>query len=197
MIAAALPVLASGLSAIGGASTLSLISAGVTAASGVIGGIYQMKVADNERKMHEARARDAQIVAMQEARDQDVRAKMEQGVLAAGQAASGLNVGSSSFALRRRAFSRAASVDRDRIIDAGNQRAQGELQLAENAKARGTAAKFSIATSLIGGALDAAGGIQQSQALVNDRAARRILGPDQFTDGAALSLGSASTGVLY
>jgi hypothetical protein len=117
------------------AATFAKISTGIKIASAVAGlassvqmSKYQSRVAENNATIAENNALDASQQAQEEAEQRGRFAQVEMGELLANQAASGLNLGSGSYALSRKSQAQLAARDTSLIIQQGADRAENFRQ---------------------------------------------------------------------
>ena len=152
------------------AGTLSTITTGLQIAGTVAGlasatamSSYQAKVAENNSIIALENAGKAATAAQEESQQRGLAAQFEMGDLLANQSASGLNLGSGSYALVRKSQAELAARDTRIIMDEGNQRVENFKQQSADFRSDGAQARsakryafleagLGIGTSLVSGA---------------------------------------------
>lgn len=137
------------------APLLSLASGAIGAVGAVSSGIYQNQVAKNNAQVARWAADAEKQKGETEAFEADRKAAAEMGEQKAMQAASGLNIDSSSFSSVRDSSQKIASTNRQRIATNTSARVWGLNQEAQNMEAQGKAAQtagfLEGAGSMLGG----------------------------------------------
>ena len=163
------------LAGAGGLSTA--LQVGAVALS-TVGGIQQSKfqsqVALNNAAIAEDNARRSVFEAQVEAQETDFAARDELGQLLSQQGASGLSLGSGSFALRRKGLEELAAKDRGFIRTQGEVQATRFRQQASDQRSASAQAKAAGRNALISGAFDIGTSLVSGATRVNTKKARSI-----------------------
>lgn len=155
---------------------LPIISAVVTAASTVMGAMYQGQVAKNNAIIAENNAGRAIQEASVAAQEGDQAAAADIGQMISQAGASGLTLNTGSQGLKRKSASELAARDRGYTVYKGATEAAGYRQQAEDFRSEASAAKSSAIFGLIGGGLDIGTSLVNRKTTVNNNTARRITG---------------------
>lgn len=165
MTAAALPVISAVVTAAG---------VGYSAYSANQAANYQAAVAKQNAKVAENNAIHAVNEAAVNARDKDQENKAIIGQLLADQAASGLNLGSGSFALQRKSAEELSARDRQRTIYAGAVTANRYRQQGADFEAQAKLSKMEARNAAISGVLGVGGSLLSSAGKIQAQKAARI-----------------------
>ena len=165
------------LTSIGGLSTALQVGATVVGTMGAVQqSNFQSQVALNNAAIAEDNARRSVFEAQVEAQETDFAARDELGQLLAGQGASGLSLGSGSFALRRKGQEELAAKDRGFIRTQGEVQATRFRQQASDQRSESAMAKAAGRNALISGAFDVGTSLLSGAARFNTKKARSIVG---------------------
>lgn len=129
-----------------------LISGGM----GLVEGLYQAQVAENNAKVARWQAANAEQMGEMEQQDQDNKARGFMGELVASQGASGLSLGGRSAIQTRSSAAKLAREDALRIRYNASREAYNYKVDAMNFEAQAGASKMGAAASLVGGFVNAA-----------------------------------------
>ena len=164
------------LAAFGGLSTALQVGATVVGTMGAIQqSNYQSQVALNNQAIAEENARRVIFESQIEAQETDIEARGELGQLLAQQGASGLSLGSGSFALRRKGLEELAAKDRGFIRSQGEVRATRHRQQASDFAGESAMAKASGRGALVSGAFDIGTSLVSGASRVNVAKARSLV----------------------
>jgi hypothetical protein len=162
-------------------STLSLVSAGVTAVGTIYGAMansqaanYQAKIAERNADLAEYNAQQATNEAAVASRDSDMEAKAVLAQLLADQAGSGFHLDSTSFGLQRKGAEELAARDRARTTYAGASQANRYRQQGADFKAQAGLARMQGRQAMVGGILNTGGSLLSSAGKIQSRKAAQI-----------------------
>lgn len=164
------------LTSLGGLSTALSVGSAVVGTIGAINQAnFQSQVANNNAAIAEDNARRAVFESQVEAQETDFAARDELGQLLAQQGASGLSLGSGSFALRRKGQEELAAKDRGFIRNQGEVQATRFRQQANDQRAEAAQAKAAGRNALISGAFEVGTSLVSGATRVNARKARSLV----------------------
>lgn len=136
----------------------------------------QAQIAANNAKIAEQNAQDAITQAAIEAQMDDQQAQAFIGELLAEQSASGLSLGSGSYALRRKSASELAARDRSITYDAGQRRAKNFRQQSSDFASEAALARAQGRNSLLAGGIEIGSSLISGAATLNQQKAKGLIG---------------------
>jgi hypothetical protein len=162
------------------ATTLSSITTGLQVVGTVAGmasamsqASYNSKVAENNAIIADQNAQEAILDSQKEAQQRGLAAQAEMGDLLANQAASGLNLGSGSYALARKSQAELAARDTEIVTADGRRRAENYQQQATDFRSEAAQQKAAGRWSIIEGGLGIASSAVSGATRVNKIKAKR------------------------
>ena len=164
-------------------SALGVSATAATTASAVVGGIaaisaasYKAKVAQNNATIATQNAERTRFETQVANQEQDQAAKADIGQLLASGGASGLALGVGSMGLRRKSAEELSARDRAYTTYAGETRAAGFQQQANDFTSSASAARSEGVFGALGAGLDIGGSLVSGASTVNPATASRITG---------------------